>query len=206
MNFTGIVNKYANNVTQGVATIKRVKIDEEHARFANTRILYGGGHWFERIHTGDYVQLYVNGQLMMSDTHMERITNEEFIENAYGRIMIAGLGLGLVLENLRNKIDSSEVTEIIVYEKYQDVIDLVAPRFNDLPLEVRLCDILKYKPSKDERYDTIYFDIWPSICLDNLAEINVLHQRWKNHKTKGGWMGSWMQDFLRKERRKESRW
>ena len=203
----GVINRYPgiDTVSQGVATLRAFHISEDGAQKTNLATLFARGHYFERVYPGDYIKLVVEGQLMMSDTHMERLTNREFVHQARGKVMVAGLGIGLILNALQNKIQTGEVTSIIVYEKYQDVIDIVGPRYEDLPLEIRCEDILTYKPKKDERYDTIYFDIWPSVCSDNLTEIAMLHQRWKTHKEKGGWMSSWMVDYLRQQRREEQR-
>lgn len=203
----GVYKNYGEDVTtQGVAKITRFHISEDEARMYNIRTLMSYGSGIERVDSGDYVRLHVNGMLMMSDTRMEKITNTEFIKNAHGEVMIAGLGIGLILENLIPLYESGEVTRIVVYEKYQDVIDLVAHRYMDrLPLEVRCEDIMTYKPQKEEKYDTLYFDIWPDVDEKNLDDIKVLHNRWKSHKKKGAWMGSWMADFLRKRRAAERR-
>lgn len=203
----GVYKNYGEDVaTQGVAKITRFHISEDEARMCNIRTLMNYGSGIERVDSGDYIRLHVNGMLMMSDTRMEKITNTEFIKNAHGEVMIAGLGIGLILENLIPLYESGDVTRIVVYEKYQDVIDLVAHRYMDrLPLEVRCEDIMTYKPQKEEKYDTLYFDIWPDICEDNLKDIRILHNRWKSHKKDGAWMGSWMADFLRKRRAAERR-
>lgn len=203
----GVEKNYAEErIAQGVAEICRFSIDEEEARNYNLHTLLSGGRGLERVEAGEYVKLYVNGELMMSDTLMEKITNTEFIQNAHGEVMIAGLGIGVILENLIPLCESGKVTKVVVYEKYQDVIDLVAHRYSDkLPLEVRCEDIMTYKPSKEEKYDTLYFDIWPDIDEDNLKDVRILHNRWKNHKKEGAWMDSWMADFLRKRRAAERR-
>lgn len=192
--------------TIGVATVSHFSVDEERARFANVRSMINREESFMRLSAGDYVRLVVNGELMMSDTDMEKRTNAEFIENAKGRVMIAGLGIGLILENLRDKIANGVVTSIVVYEKYQDVIDLVGHRYKDLPIEIHCEDIMEYRPKKGEVYDTIYFDIWPTISTDNLDDMRKLHLRWKSHKTKDAWMNSWMRDHLRRMKRRESRY
>lgn len=201
----GVAKNFLPTEEVGVAKIKRFSINKEEARIANIRSImnYDGGLMY--VTEGDYVKLYVDGILMMSDTPMEKNTNYEFVENAHGDVMVAGLGIGLIIENLREKVNSGKVTSITVYEKYQDVIDLVYPKYKDLPLKVVCEDILEYKPTKAEKYDTIYFDIWPDICTDNLEDIAKLHQRWKSHKRKGGWMNSWMSEYLRNERRRENR-
>ena len=203
----GVKERYqeVDKIAKGVATISTFKVGEKEAEHFNLSLLFGGGRGFQAISKGEYVRLYVNGQLMMSDTPFERRTNIEFVRNAKGRVMIAGLGVGLILDAIKEKVQSGAVTSIVVYEKYQDVIDLVAERYSDLPLEVRCEDILAYKPTREERYDTIYFDIWPTVDEDNLPEMAMLHQRWKTHKEKGGWMSSWMVGYLRNERRAEQR-
>ena len=190
----------------GVAKVKRFMIKEEEAEMYNIRTLMSYGNAIERVDAGEFVKLYVNGVLMMSDTRMERLTNYDLIKNVHGEVMIAGLGIGLILENIIPLYKEGKITKVVVYEKYKDVIDLVAHRYlNRLPLEVRCEDILEYKPKKEEKYDTLYFDIWPNISTDNLEQIKLLHNRWKMHKKEGSWMNSWMAEFLRKRRREERR-
>lgn len=203
----GVEQNFSEEICEkGIAKISRFHISEEAARKFNFRVLMGLGSSLELVQAGDFVKLCVDGELMMSDTRMERVTNKEFIENAHGEVMIAGLGIGLILDNLIPLCQAGKVTKVVVYEKYQDVIDLVAHRYLDkMPLEVRREDIMTYKPSKEEKYDTLYFDIWPEIDEDNLADVKLLHNRWKSHKKEGAWMGSWMADFLRKRRAAERR-
>lgn len=189
----------------GIACISAFSVDKESCRMMNLQALFNGSAGLEHISEGDYMRLHVNGTLMMSDTDMERRTNWDFVHNAHGDVMIAGLGIGLILHNLEEKVKSGEVTSITVYEKYQDVIDLVSPYYKHLPLTIKCEDILEYKPPKNETYDTIYFDIWPTINTDNLNDIRMLHNRWKNHKRKGGWMDSWVKGYLQRERQKENR-
>lgn len=203
----GVLKNFPEKETlkQGVASIHHLVMTKGMAEMQHLRRIVNNGEWYEDIDPGEYIQLAVNGELMMSDTQMEKYTNSEFVRMARGEVMIAGLGIGMVLENLVDKAKEGIVTRIVVYEKYQDVIDLVAHRYLDrLPLEVRCKDILKYQPPKEEKYDTMYFDIWPTICADNLEEIKMLHYRWRSHKkTKLAWMDSWMANKLRDMRRRE---
>ena len=164
-----------------------------------------------RMSDGEYVKLIVDGQLVMSDTDMEKRTNWEFVKNANGRVLIAGLGVGLILHNIKEKFDLGEITEVIVIEKSQDVIDLVNPLF---PWVKCICaDIMEYQPEKGEKWDTIYFDIWPDRNTDNLDEIRTLHNRFKfkkNRENPNCWMNSWykeeLQEIKARARREESRY
>ena len=196
----GVANNFDSSSSKGVASIVKFSLSQEDVKWANLRAAINYQPWFTRVSEGNYVKLYVDGVLMMSDTDMEKHTNEEFVRNAHGDIMIAGLGIGLILDNLEDKVCSGEIQSITVYEKYQDVIDLVYPKYKHLPLKVICQDILEYKPSKNETYDTIYFDIWPDINSDNLTEIKMLHNRWKFRKREGGWMDSWMKYYLQRNK------
>lgn len=114
------------------------------------------------IPSGNYVRLLVNGELVMSDTNMEKRTNSTFCLKAHGDVLIGGLGIGLILLEVQDK---PNVRSITIVEKSKDVIDLVGVQ---LPLKnnVRIinADVFTYKP--DMKYNTIYMDIWPSINSD----------------------------------------
>jgi len=193
---------------KGIATLSAFEFNQQKDPMYNIRMIINSGAVF-RVFDGEYVRLVVNGDLVMSDTTMERRSNKEFVNKANGRVFIAGLGIGLILHNLREKVKSGEVVEIVVMEKYKDVIDLVSPHYIDLPITYIEADALEYKPGKEEIYDTIYFDIWPHVTDDNLDEIKMLHNRWKNRKRKGNpnaWMNSWMKEFLQRERARERKY
>lgn len=190
----------------GIATLRSFSISNEESKFYNLRALFNGNGGFDCVTAGKYVKLSVNNILMMSDTDMEKRTNYEFISNAKGDVMIAGLGIGLILHNLEKKVKTGEVKSITVYEKYQDVIDLITPYYKHLPITVKCKDILNYLPPKEEIYDTIYFDIWPTIDTNNLKDIRILHNRWKFHKRQDGWMDSWVKQKLQNMKRDENRY
>lgn len=205
----GVFEKFnieiGQTLSQGIAKINAFELKDMEYNLSNLRAIRDGGNLY-RAYDGKYVRLIVNGQLMMSDTHMERRSNIDFVRAAKGKVMIAGLGVGLIIYAIKDKIDSGEVTKITVYEKYQDVIDLVKPilekDFGD-KIEIVCQDILLYKPSKVEFYDTIYFDIWPEITTDNLEEINLLERRWRRRLVdKASWMDSWMKYELKSIKRR----
>jgi len=115
---------------------------------------------------GKYTRLYVNGELAMSDTPMERRTNSFITQNAFGDILIGGLGLGMILLEIQG---NDKVNSITVIEKHPEVIEIVG---RQLPLnnKVKIIegDIFTYKPER--KYDLIWLDIWNSVNSDVYKE------------------------------------
>ena len=160
------------------------------------------------VEEGQYAKLVVNGKLMMTDTRHERVTNREVVRRAHGKVLIAGLGLGMILTRILKK---PEVKSVTIVEKSKDVCELIWPhvrtmeRHSDCSIALDCDDIFTWKPNKSDRWNVIYFDIWPDHSEKNLPEIAKLHQKYKYYLDRTDpkcWMGSWEQDTLRSERRR----
>jgi len=113
---------------------------------------------------GDYVRL-VNKKthaLLMSNTNMEKRTNEDFVECAKGDVLIGGLGIGLIILAIQDK---PEVTSITVIEKSPEVIELITSqiKFNK-KVKVINDDVFSWIPKT--KYDVAYMDIWSYINSD----------------------------------------
>lgn len=185
---------------QGIAKLSTFEFSRKNDPISFMRSAMSG----MTLHDGKFVRLSVNGVLMMTDTQMEKNSNRTFCRMANGHVFIAGLGIGLILKNILHKLNSGEITKITVIEKYADVIYLVQPYFSHPNIEIINADIFDYQPPKGVKYDTIYFDIWPEICTDNLKEISTLHNKYKfrlNRSNPIAWMNSWMKERLQKEKR-----
>lgn len=191
---------------QGLARITKFEVSEQDSRLTALRSIQHPG---EYVRPGHYTRLVVAGRLMMTDTLMERRTNSAFVHHAHGRVLIAGLGIGLILEAI---LDNPEVKTVTVVEKYQDVIDLVAPSYLDRyadKLTVIAADIFDWRPMpKSMTYNTIYFDVWPEITGGNLPEMGRLHRAFRRHLDKTdpeAWMDSWQREYLKAAQRAERR-
>ncbi len=187
----------------GNSIISHFTLSKQDVEFSMLRAAMG--HSEEAMRPGRYVKLEVNGMLMMTDTQNEQQTNRWFVHRAKGAVLIAGLGVGMVLVPVMRK---EEVRRVTVIEKYQGVIDLVEPALRanltddqNEKLEIICADIFTWKLSRGTKWDTIYFDIWPDSCVDNLKEITKLKRRFARRKTTVGWMGAWEEQKLRSRRR-----
>ena len=124
-----------------------IKEDDFRARFR------------QGIPLGKYVRLTDGWDCIMSNTPMEKRTNMDFVLNAHGKVLIGGLGIGLILLAIQDK---PEITHITVVEKHMEVIELIKEQLllNE-KVEVVCADVFDYKPLF--KYNTIYMDIWSNI-------------------------------------------
>ncbi|MDA7316288.1 hypothetical protein PJ201_17580 [Escherichia coli] len=103
-----------------------------------------------------------------------------------GRVLINGLGLGMVLHAILQKDD---VTHVTVIEKEQDVINLVAASFaTDLRVEIINADAMEYCPPAGVTYNACWHDIWTDFATANLAQMDKLESKYRDICD---WQGSW---------------
>jgi hypothetical protein len=146
---------------------------------------------------GSYALLLVKNssgemEAMMTDLAYERVTSLEVVKRAHGRMLVAGLGLGMILHPILKKRSVHRVT---VVEKFPDVVDLIAPTLpNTEKLNIIAGDIFNWKPPRGARYDVIWFDIWPDVGPHRLPEMARLHRRFARYLNRSNpkcWMESW---------------
>lgn len=183
----------------GEVSIKHFEVGAEASNFTRLRAAINGCIR-DYVPAGRYARLIVNDVLMMSDTPTEQRENLRLIQMAYGDVLIAGLGLGMVLVPL---LANPNITSITVIELSPDVIKLVAPHFADPRVKIIQADFLTWKAPRGARWDTIYFDIWPDINVDDMPEVTKLRRRYRRRLNPQGWMGVWAQDQRRAARRHE---
>lgn len=160
----GLTNKYKDQ-TIGEAKLELYTVPENN--------FYAMVHG---IPSGNYVRLYVGGELLMSNTRMEYFTQRDFMCSAYGDVVIGGLGLGAVVFGIQDK---EEVTSITVLEKSQDVINLITSQVSfNTKVTIVCADVFEWVPKKDKKFDCVYMDIWPYINSDVYKEMLALKKRY----------------------------
>lgn len=198
---------------QGIAKVDRVTITESAAKLANLRSSINGQR--PQVIPGDFTRLLVGGEIIMSDTLMEQTSNLEVVSQVkfhtahFGkcRILISGLGLGMILPPLL-----AAGADVTVLEKHRDVIDLVAPYYFPLeqhPAQLKIVheDAFEWKVPRGLTWDLIYHDIWFNICDDNLNELATLKRRFARRLNRPrGKQWGWKEEDLRYERRRDRRY
>lgn len=174
--------------------ITHFEISEEDADFYNLRQAISGQG--RNVVAGKFMKLVRNERTtVMSDTPTELIEFSYFAHTAIGRILINGLGLGLVVNALLKK---GSVESITVIEKEADVISLVSPHFNDERLTIIHADAFLYQPAQGKKYDYVWHDIWDGICSDNLKEMTKLKRKYGRRTVE--YQGCWCEYECRRLR------
>lgn len=148
---------------------------------------------------GSYKRLTRNRKVIMSNTPDEIMDFRHFTCQAYGNILINGLGLGCVVKVL---LENNEVQKITIIENSEDVIKLIAPYFTDKRVHIIHDDAYNYKPPKGERYNFVWHDIWDNICSDNLPEMTKLHRKYAR---RADWQDSWAKAICQRQARRDKR-
>ncbi len=97
---------------------------------------------------------------------------QDYARNSIGRVLVAGLGLGLVAHELLNNIDVDSIT---IIEKNKDVIDLIyplLPKAEDVKFQIINKDFYDFiHESEEEYFDRIIVDIWTSGSIEETKKI-----------------------------------
>lgn len=117
---------------------------------------------------------------IMSDTPSEISEQQHVFEHAHGRVLITGLGLGVVVSGL---LANPEVEHITVVEIDRDVIALTGPYYNGNPrVDIVNNDALRYAAHLADlrendgwtgQLDYAWHDIWSHIADRNLDDDEI---------------------------------
>ena len=110
--------------------------------------------YFEVIEPVQITSLKISGDVVMVDDPFHWIGMKRIAEACYDKVLIGGLGLGIILHHLKN---NNEVTKIVVCETDEDVIELIDPFLPDDSRVMILCeDVFKFSTKS---FDVIVLDV-----------------------------------------------
>jgi hypothetical protein len=99
---------------------------------------------------------------------------QDYARNSYGKVLVAGLGLGLVTGELLNNVDVDSVT---VIEHNKDVIDLISPLLPEAEagyqLEIMNKDFYKFINGTDEKFDRLIIDLWVTRSAEETLRVKI---------------------------------
>lgn len=105
--------------------------------------------------------LKLGREIVMVDDPLQWCGMQDLARHCKGKVLIGGLGLGLILHALQ---DNRDVTEIHVIENNFDVIELMLDNLpkDDPKWQIIPADVYWYLDhrAKCQKYDTVVLDIW----------------------------------------------
>jgi len=171
--------------------VRRFAVSEDEAKRDefSARLAAIQGRPYRPVPAGSYTRIARGGHVVMTDTPSELCDLREPVRRAVGgRVLVNGLGLGIVLQAV---LEEPGVEHLTVVEASEDVIALVAPhwgaRYGDR-LTVVHADAFKWRPPMGARYRVVWHDIWDDVTTDNLAGMRKLHAKYRR---RCDWQGSW---------------
>ena len=205
--------KFVTPVESGDWTLEKFQLSEQERKSFVMRQMFREtptkGYDYHIKSNKDYIRLCRGNEVWMSDTPMEMGTCMQFMKQAHGNVFVAGLGIGVTLLPV---IENPEVKKIVVAEIDQNVIDIwekASANIDTSKVEIHNCNC--HEPEKflkkGEKFDTLWFDIWVSICSDNYPETKELYSKYRkyiNYKNPKRFVGFWMRDYIKREYLKEN--
>jgi hypothetical protein len=179
---------------RGLVKVEKFTIGEESHLFSGVSMrefICGRG-----IDPGTYTRLLRNGSLWMSDTPAEIRDMRNCIyqiEKRGGRVLINGLGLGVVV---KAALAVKAVTSVDVVEIDRDVAEFIGEHYaKDNRFHLHVADALTWKAPVGTRWSVVWHDIWADICADNEPDMIKLSRRYGR---RSDWQCCWGRHLMKR--------
>ena len=130
--------------------------------------------------------LWIDDYLWMWDLPSEQKIQEELASVAFGNVLVAGYGLGLVQKYL---LRNPAVKSVFTIEKHQEVTDACIAEYGTIYGDVGIDDFYNYVPPM--LYDCVIGDVWEEIIPQSLEEYKKFKEKCKSLMTNHGIILAW---------------
>lgn len=125
---------------------------------------------------GEFTKLaHKDRGIVMSDTHPEIRDVIHNIEGFSGKVLVTGLGLGMVVQFL---LRQEGVDHITVIEKDPHVIKLSGPTYKGPKVTIIRADAYEWRPVKGTRFNFAWHDIWDGVAGEETDEMRQLREHY----------------------------
>lgn len=135
--------------------------------------------------------LWIDDALWMWDIPIERRLQKEIANKAYGSVLVAGYGLGLVQKYL---LENPNVKSIFTVELSSEVIEECKKVYGKIHGEIIIGDFNTYQTN--DKFDCIVGDVWQEMVPEFLDEYKEFKARAQQLVKPGGRILAWGQDFF----------
>ncbi len=134
--------------------------------------------------------LFLDDYLWMWDLPQEQELQRDIANQAFGNVLVAGYGFGIVNKYL---LDNPRVTSVTTVEKYREVIDKMS-EFGKIHGEVIIGDF--YEHPEDKKYDCVIGDIWAEIDRRFLNDYRRFKEKALKLVKPNGLILGWGKDYF----------
>ncbi len=134
--------------------------------------------------------MFINNDLWMWDTPRERELQQDLAKLAFGDVLVAGYGFGIIVKFLLN---NSKVKSITVVEKYKEVLDKINEN-EKIEGEVIIKDF--YDLEEKDKFDCIIGDIWQDIDKKFLGDYAKFKEKAEKLIKSNGKILAWGGDYF----------
>ncbi len=134
--------------------------------------------------------LFLDDYLWMWDLPQEQELQRDIANQAFGNVLVAGYGLGIVIKHL---LENPKVKSVTTVEKYQEVIDKMK-EFEDIHGKVIIGDF--YELPENRRYDCVIGDIWAEIDRRFLEDYRTFKEKAQKLVKPTGLILGWGKDYF----------
>lgn len=142
--------------------------------------------------------LFIDNYLWMWDIPQEKEIQKNIAKQAFGEVLVAGYGFGIVSKYL---LENPKVKSVTTIEKYQEIIDKMK-EFGPIYGKIVIADFLELP--EDKIYDCVVGDIWAEIDARYLNDyVRFKSKAQKLVKSDGlilGWGKDYFEYLLKKEK------
>lgn len=135
--------------------------------------------------------LWINGYLWMWDIPEEIKDQREIAKKAFGDVLVAGYGLGVVQKHL---LINRRVKSLLTVEKYKEVIGECRRVYRTIHGDVIIANFYRFRT--DRKFDCIIGDIWPDQAKRHLKLYLKFKEKAKTLLRENGIILGWGMDFL----------
>lgn len=134
--------------------------------------------------------LWIDGDLWMWDIPVEQKMQKRIADQAFGKVLVAGYGLGIVQRFLVQNPEVSSTTTIEIQPK---VLELCKKHYGEIHGIAAVGDF--YRDLFYTKYDCIIGDIWADIIPDNLSDYKVFKEKALTLLRPGGKIMAWGAEY-----------
>ena len=144
----------------------------------------------ELIKQKGYNFLWIDDNLWMWDIPIEKSVQKRLAKQAFGDVLVAGYGLGVIQKYLK---ENPKVKSVLTIEKLKEVVEAAKSAYGKIYGNIKITNFYDYNSKK---FDCVMGDIWEDILPEYLDKYNKFKTKAKTLLKPKGRIIAWGGEFF----------